>query len=382
MTEDTLSSTHPPTPPTTEEDRFSWLRLLRSRRVGVATFYRLLAEHGSAQNALEALPEVARQAGIDGYEICPAGVVDAELKAARVAKARLLCLGAPSYPPLLAEISDPPPMLWALGDVALAHRPTVAMVGARNASSLGLRMARRLSREMGAAGLVIASGLARGIDAAAHESSMETGSIAVVAGGVDTIYPEENRALTHDLRERGLILSDQPMGLKPMARHFPRRNRLIAGLSHAVLVIEAAAKSGSLITARDALDLGRDVLAVPGHPIDPRSSGGNLLIREGATLIRNIDDVIEAIGTGLALHTEPPPAPTASQPELPRPKPTAAEADLHQEILNRLGPTPVAPDQVLRDLPHPYTALSAALSDLEIDGHIARDPGGLIRRQN
>ena len=295
MTEESFSSTHPPLPPTTEEDRYSWLRLLRSRRVGVTTFYRLLSEHGTAQNALAALPEVARAAGVDGYEICPAGVIDGELRAARAVKAQLLCLGSPDYPPELATIEDAPPLLWAIGDISLLHQPAIGMVGARNASSLGTRMARALAHDLGEQGFVVASGLARGIDAAAHLAALPTGTIAVMAGGVDAIYPPENAALAHDIAAKGLRISEQPMGQTPMSRHFPPRNRIISGLSRAIVVIEAAMKSGSLITARDALDQGRDVLAVPGHPFDARAAGCNMLIRDGATLVRNGEDVLNAL---------------------------------------------------------------------------------------
>ncbi len=376
MTEETNSSTHPPLPPTTEDDRFSWLRLLRSRRIGIATFYRLLAEHGTAQNALAALPEVARAAGVEGYEICPAGVIAAEIKAAKAAHARLLCLGDAEYPPMLTDLSDAPPMLWAVGDTALPHRPTVALVGARNASSLGTRMTRALAQDLGTLGHVIASGLARGIDTAAHISALKTGTIAVLAGGVDVIYPAENTSLAQDIRAGGLLLSEQPMGMVPKANHFPRRNRIISGLAQAVVVVEAAARSGSLITARDALDQGREVLAVPGHPFDARAAGCNLLIRDGATLVRNSEDVIAAL---------PAAAPLAApmQPDLLNDLPSERHnlgptAALHRQILSRLGPSPVAEDQLIRDLSAPAGAVAPALVDLELDGKIKRQSGGLL----
>ncbi|MHA6263660.1 DNA-processing protein DprA [Arenibacterium sp. CAU 1754] len=379
MAEEIHSSTHPPLPPTTEEDRYSWLRLLRSRRVGVATFHRLLAEHGSAQNALIALPEVARAAGVTGYEICPAGVIDAEIKAAKAAKARLLCLGAPDYPTHLAEIADAPPLLWAVGDVEFLNRPIIALVGARNASSLGTRMARGLAHDLGAQGFVVASGLARGVDTASHVAALETGTVAVMAGGVDVIYPAENTHLAGDIAARGVIISEQAMRLTPQARHFPRRNRIISGLAQAVVVVEAAAKSGSLITARDALDQGRDVLAVPGHPFDARASGCNMLIRDGAQLVRNAEDVIAAIGTQ---------DPVTAQPDLltdlPPPPPEKRNlretVQLHQKILDRLGPAPVAEDQLIRDLSLPVDHVSPALVDLELDGKIERQSGGLLSR--
>ncbi|MCB1340543.1 MAG: DNA-processing protein DprA [Pseudooceanicola sp.] len=389
MTEDTSSSTHPPLPPTTEDDRFSWLRLLRSRRVGVTTFYRLLSEHGTAQNALSALPEVARNAGVEDYESCPPCVIEAEMKAARAARARLLCLGDTAYPQELARIADPPPMLWAIGELSLLHRPAVAMVGARNASSLGTRIARALASGLGAAGMVVVSGMARGIDAAAHDGALETGTIAVLAGGVDNIYPAENANLAARIAERGLRLSEQPMGLAPQARHFPVRNRIVSGLSRAVVVVEAAAKSGSLITARDALDQGREVMAVPGHPFDARASGCNMLIRDGAALVRRAEDVLTAIGM--------PADPSANAPrkrdETSEPGPASdtirtpsrshrATVALHQQILDRLGPSPIGEDQLIRDLAATADQVGPALLDLELDGQIARQSGGLLSRLN
>ena len=377
MTEEHYSSTHPPLPPTTEEERFTWLRLLRSRRVGVSTFHRLMAEHGTAQNALAALPEVARQAGLDAYEICPTGVIEAELKAAKAAKARLLCLGEPQYPALLAQLSDAPPVLWAIGNVDLLHHPAVALVGARNASSLGTRMARALAHDLGTQGNIIVSGLARGVDTAAHLAALDTGTIAVMAGGVDVIYPAENTKLAEDIAQRGLRLSEQPMGVQPMARHFPRRNRIVSGLARGVVVVEAASKSGSLITARDALDQGRDVMAVPGHPFDARAAGCNQLIRDGAHLIRSAQDVLDA------LSQIAPVAPTPVEPPLPLPperRSLAETAALHQQILDRLGPSPLAEDKLIRDLDAAAKDVNPALTDLELDGKIQRQPGGFLAR--
>ncbi|MEO0668872.1 MAG: DNA-processing protein DprA [Pseudomonadota bacterium] len=373
------SSTHPPLPPTSEDDQFNRLRLLRSRRVGISTFKRLLIEHGTAQNALAALPEVARAAGVSRYEICPEGVVIAELKAARRAGATLVAQGTAAYPDALDALNDAPPFLWALGDVSLLQKPAIAMVGARNASSLGTRMARALARDLGEAGYVVTSGLARGIDAAAHLAALETGTIAVQAGGVDVIYPAENATLAEDMATRGLRLSEQPMGLQPMARHFPARNRIISGLSHATIVVEAAAKSGSLITARDALDIGRDVLAVPGHPMDARASGCNMLIRDGATLVRNAADVLEALAP-IAPRMQPE-LPLAPPPTPPKDSRTRAETTaLHQLILDRLGPAPLAEDQLIRDLGTGADKVAPVLLDLELEGAIDRAPGGLLSR--
>ena len=385
MTEEHYSSTHPPLPPTTEEDRFAWLRLLRSRRVGVATFHRLLAEHGTAQNALAALPEVARHAGVEGYEICPAGVIEAEIKAAKAARARLLCLGGEHYPEQLSRIADAPPMLWAIGDISLLTRPLVALVGARNASSLGTRMARALAHDLGAQGLVVVSGLARGVDTAAHVAALKTGTVAVMAGGVDVIYPSENTNLALDIAAQGLRISEQPMGKSPQARHFPSRNRIISGLAEAVVVVEAAARSGSLITARDALDQGREVLAVPGHPFDARAAGCNMLIRDGAQLVRNAGDVIAALPVKPVAAPPDPVQPDmlAELPPPPPPKRTLKQtAALHRQILSRLGPSPVAEDQLIRDLSVPAGRVGPALVDLELDGKIRRQSGGLLSLAN
>ncbi len=375
MTGKYLSSTHPPLHPTTEEDTFNRLRLLRSRRVGAVTYHRLIAEHGNAANALLAVPQVARAAGVTDYQICPEGVIHAELRAGKAAGARLLIAGTPAYPAALADIDDAPPLLWALGNIELLHKPMIALVGARNASSLGTRMAKRLGEELAAQGYAVVSGLARGIDAAAHLGALKGGTVAVQAGGVDVIYPAENTTLAHDIAKSGLRLSEMPMGLQPQARHFPRRNRVISGLSQAVVVVEAAAKSGSLITARNALDQGRDVFAVPGHPFDARAWGCNMLIRDGATLVRSADDVFEALAPIASPEAELPlAAPPTKQRTL---RDTAA---LHSEILSRLGPAPIAEDQLLRDIGRHATEAAPVLVDLELDGKITRHSGGLLAR--
>ena len=374
----THPSTHPPLPPTTEDERVSWLRLLRSRRVGPATFHRLLRDHGSIAAALDALPEVARAAGVPDYTPCPDGVAIAELRAARTAGARMLTCLDPEFPHDLRDLPDCPPLLWVMGDTAVLSRPMIALVGARNASSLGLRMAKSLAAELAQKGFAVVSGLARGIDTAAHLASLEAGTVAVMAGGVDVIYPAENARLSRDILRSGLRLSEQPMGLVPQARHFPSRNRLVSGLARAVVVVEAAAKSGSLITARTALDQGREVMAVPGHPFDARAAGCNMLLRDGATLVRNAADVIEA----LPLEDAPAQAPVqASIPlpdPVPPPRPLRESAALHAEILARLGPSPLAEDQLIRDLASPAQAVTPALVALELDGRITRHPGGLV----
>lgn len=386
------------------DDPVDRLRLIRSRRVGAVTFHRLVAEHGSVAAALAALPDVARAAGVADYAPCPIEVARHEMAQARLAGARMVVPGDGIYPPLLAMLPDAPPVLWVLGDAALLARDGVALVGARNASSLGLRMARRLSLGLGAAGRVLVSGLARGIDAEAHEAALETGTVAVMAGGVDVVYPEENRALAARMVEHGCLLSEQPMGMIPQARHFPLRNRIIAGLSRAVVVVEAAARSGSLITARDALDMGREVMAVPGHPFDARAAGCNMLIRDGAVLVRGTEDVLEAIGAARA------PRPAGAEVEavgavcdgpvaaadagrgalgkavtaLPGPMPArrglVETAALHGMILSRLGPSPVLEDQLIRDLSLPAEAVLRELVALEIEGQVLRQAGGMLSR--
>lgn len=411
MTNTLFSSTPTPlTPPKLEEDRLSWLRLFRSRRVGVATFYRLMDEHGSAANALNALPEVARAAGVTDYTPCTEDAAQTEMAAARKAGAQLVCIGDPQYPALLAQIDDAPPLFWAVGDMQTLLRPTVAVVGARNASSLGERMTRSLAGALSEAGLTVVSGLARGIDAAAHTASLSTGTVAVLAGGVDVVYPKENKNLFHDIGRNGLRISEQVMGLSPQSRHFPPRNRIISGLAHGLVVIEAAARSGSLITARNALDQGREVMAVPGHPFDARASGCNMLIRDGARLVRGIDDILEALGP-MTLpehrvatnwreqadhHTAAIAAPDAARDTPPNGRPSAANGrhppapaatrskaeitQLHRQILSHLGPSPMAEDQLVRDLELPVQDVAPVLLSMELDGQIQRQSGGLISR--
>ncbi|MCE0504404.1 DNA-processing protein DprA [Roseivivax sp. GX 12232] len=418
MAEDFPSSTHPLLPPPTEDARFDWLRLLRCRRVGISTFYRLLGEFCTPGAALEALPEIAAEAGVGGYRICPEAVVAAELRAGRAAGARLICRGDADYPARLTDLEDAPPLIWVMGDPALFARPMVALIGARNASSLGRRMARRLATDLGDAGQVVVSGLARGIDAEAHRAALSTGTLAVMGGGVDVLYPQENAGLAAEIvAGGGCRISEQPMGMTPQARHFPARNRLIAGLSRAVIAVEAAARSGSLITARAALDLGREVMAVPGHPFDARAAGCNMLIRDGAALVRGAGDVLEALDPEEVIDQDDPQAPLplgpgvareagpgraavsragqgarddmaeAGTPKAPAPANTAkppvlpdTTLALHQEILSRLGPSPIAEDQLMRDLARPARDIAPLLTDLELEGRIRRAAGGMVAR--
>ena len=388
-----MGQTSNPTPQTTplDDDPLDCLRLIRSRKVGAVTWHRLVADHGSAAAALQALPDIARSAGVENYTPCPVEVVRHEMTQARLAGAQMLVWGGAGYPLPLLDLPDAPPILWVLGNPELLLRPMVALVGARNASSLGLRMARRLAEGVGQAGLVTVSGLARGIDAEVHLATLETGTIAVQAGGVDVIYPQENAQLAADIAAKGCRVSEQPMGMQPQARHFPMRNRIVSGLARAVVVVEAAARSGSLITAKTALDQGREVLAVPGHPFDARASGCNMLIRDGAQLVRGPQDVLESIGAQIVDFpaaqnpaTESDPALDVMPEPLPGPVPPRRAlsdiAQIHSLILARLGPSPLAEDQLIRDLALPPATVSVQLLTLELEGRVLRAPGGLLSR--
>ncbi|MGB1236123.1 MAG: DNA-processing protein DprA, partial [Planktomarina sp.] len=329
------------------------------------------------------------------YFTCSERDAAAELKAARQFGATPVFMGDALYPDRLAAISDAPPMFWAAGRMKFLTKPMVAIVGARNASSLGTRMARRMAMGLADAGYVIVSGLARGVDAAAHASALELGTIAVMAGGVDVIYPSENTALGKDIMQKGLRVSEQRMGLTPIARHFPRRNRIISGLSQIVVVVEATAKSGTLITATQALDQGREVCAVPGHPIDARADGCNMLIRDGATLVRNVDDVLDVLEANTHEYV-PPIAPAATHnligvAEAPtafihkdpeKNRPIHEIAALHGQILSRIGTSPTAEDQITRDLRKPASVVAPILTELELAGKILRHPGGLISKNS
>jgi DNA processing protein len=365
------------------EDPALWLQLIRSRRIGAVTFHRLVEEHGGVEAALQALPGIARASGVEDYEVCPFGIIRHELAQGRAAKAQLLLFGGPGYPKSLMDIADAPPILWAQGNVDLLARPMVALVGARNASSLGIRMARKLAESLGAAGQVVVSGLARGIDAEAHLATLKTGTVAVQAGGVDVIYPVENGDIAEQILVKGCRLSEQPMGMAPQSRHFPQRNRIVSGLSRGVVVVEAAAKSGSLITAETALEQGREVFAVPGHPFDARAAGCNRLIRDGATLVRGPQDIFDVLGiTGRApvvreeqVLPDPLPGP------VPPRRPLSDMTNVHSLILARLGPSPMAEDQLIRDLAMPASSLTSEILTLELEGKIERQSGGLISRR-
>ena len=371
------------------QERLDWLRLARTETIGPVSFYALLRRFGSAQAALEALPRLARR-GDDAQPVAPAPRQEAERELAAVDRlgGQLLCRGEPIYPETLAAIEDAPPVLSVIGDPALLARPIVAVVGARNASANGRRLARDLAAGLGEAGIVVASGMARGIDAAAHAGALAAGSVAVVAGGIDIVYPEENRGLYNALTEQGAVVAEMPLGTEPQARHFPRRNRIISGIALGVVVVEAAAKSGSLITARYALEQGREVFAVPASPLDPRCRGANDLLRNGATLTETADDVVNQLGP--LLQGQPPPRPAASHlkrsPRMPleRAAPVAAApAPVGEDgalalVLEKLSPTPVAVDELVRQCQLSASAVATLLLELELAGRVERHPGNLV----
>jgi DNA processing protein len=344
----------------------------------------MLRRFGSANAALEALPRLARRGERSKtVRAVTRAAAEQELTALDRAGAALVCWGEPLYPSALAAVEDAPPVLSVLGQAALLQQPIVAVVGARNASANGRRFARELATGLGAAGLTVVSGLARGIDAAAHLGSLETGSVAVLAGGVDIVYPEENRGLYEALARQGAIVAELPLGAVPKARHFPRRNRIISGMSLGVVVVEAAARSGSLITARLALEQGREVFAVPGSPADPRSRGSNDLIRHGATLTESADDVLAQLAP--VLHGKAPPQRALMLPLDPsphRPPPGAAEPAADKAalamILELLGPTPVAVDELVRQCQLTAAVIATLLLELELAGRVERHPGNLV----
>jgi DNA processing protein len=353
--------------------------------VGPISFYALLRRFGSARAALEALPRLARRGErARAITATTRAAAEAELSALHRLGGRLLCWGEPGYPVALAQVEDAPPILTVLGRTEWLARPMVAVVGARNASANGRRLARELAAGLGQAGLVVVSGLARGIDAAAHLGALETGTTAIVAGGVDVVYPEENRGLYDALRRQGAVVAELPLGSEPQARHFPRRNRIISGMALGVLVVEAAARSGSLITARYALEQGREVFAVPGSPLDPRCRGANDLLRRGATLTETAEDVLTQLGPLVqgASPLTPTPLPIEERWSLDARRggagDPAADEDALDMILERLGPTPVAVDELVRQCQLTASAVASLLLELELTGRVERHPGNLV----
>lgn len=370
-----------PVAPLDDAQRLACLRLIRSEHVGPVAFRALINEFGGACEALAALPDLVRQGGRRQVRICPPATAEAELEAARRAGARPVFTIEPGYPPLLAEVEAPPPLLYVKGRDDLLSRPAVAVVGSREASAAGHTLARQLAEALGQAGFTVVSGLARGIDGTAHAASLSTGTVAVVAGGIDVVYPPEHAALAERIGRDGTVLAEQPPGFTPRGQDFPRRNRIIAGVSLGVLVVEAASRSGSLITARMAGEMGREVLAVPGHPLDPRAEGTNRLIRDGATMVLSSDDAVSALtavahGRRFAVPAalEEPRAPPPRPPPTPDPP---SEGD-RARILAVLGPAPSTVDEIARATGVGIRAVRIALLELSLAGRVEMHGGQLV----
>jgi len=355
-----------------DSERLDWLRLSLSENVGPITFQQLLGRFGTAANAIEALPELSQRGGMRrGLKLYDAERATHDLQRGQNFGARCVALCEDDYPALLREIPSAPPVIWLMGDTSLAARPALAIVGARNASAVGLRFTRTLAGQLAEAGFIIVSGLARGIDTAAHEATLQSGTIAAVAGGIDHFYPPENEKLQRAIAERGLLICENPPGSIPKAEHFPRRNRIISGLALGTIIIEAAMRSGSLITARFANEQGREVFAVPGSPLDPRCEGTNRLIKDGAHMLTSIQDVLEHVqgarGTVQGNLWEPPVVKIAS----------AAPA-LHARVLSLLSPTPVDVDDIIRECGGVAEQVLGVVMELELSGKLIRQSGGRV----
>jgi DNA processing protein len=359
----------------TDRQRIDWLRLIRSDNVGPRTFRSLINHFGSASAALDRLPDLARRGGATrASRICTTDDAERELARGRAAGLHLIAPGEAGYPPRLALIDDAPPLLGVRGVLAIMASPMIAIVGSRNASGAGLKFAQTLARDLGEAGFIIASGLARGIDQAAHRASLRSGTIAVLAGGHDRIYPPEHEGLLADILQTGAAISEMPLGHAPRARDFPRRNRLISGTALGVVVVEAAHRSGSLITARVAAEQGREVFAVPGSPLDPRAAGTNDLIKQGAALVTNAADVIAAVRPIMGRPVELPfeesddATPMAGEPE----------ASERARIVNLLGPSPIGLDDLIRMADTSPAVVRTVLLELELAGRLERHGAGLV----
>ncbi|MCD8563247.1 MAG: DNA-processing protein DprA [Alphaproteobacteria bacterium] len=370
---------NPKLPPAPDEaEKLAWLRLARTENVGPITFSKLLGLYGSASEALKNLPDLAKRGGRKApLTPPPESTVRREYDALRKLGGGLLTKADETYPALLKALDDAPPVLSFMGNLDLLKKSGIGIVGARNASLNGQKLARKLAHDLGAQGQIIISGLARGIDTAAHEGSLATGTVAVVAGGIDVIYPPENEGLYKKIKEEGLILAESPLGAQPLSQHFPRRNRIVSGLSRGIIVVEATLKSGSLITARMAGEQGREVWAVPGHPLDPRAEGPNHLIRDGAMLIRHAGDVMESLlhfsGQGMReIHISENPVETRFE------SPESLPPDAEEKILQNLSPVPCGVDELIRSCEMSVGVVQTILLELELAGHVKRLPGNRV----
>lgn len=362
-----------------DEERLACLRLIRTDHVGPVTFRELIDHYGGAPAAVEALPELFRRGGRkSAARVCSRSDAEREFEAARRAGAVPVFAVEPGFPAALAATDPPPPMIYVKGLLDQLARPAVAIVGSRQASAAGTKLARLFAAEIARAGYTVVSGLARGIDAAAHEASLAAGTIAVLAGGIDVVYPPEHSTLQEAIGERGALVTEQPPGFEPRARDFPRRNRLISGLSLAVLVVEAARRSGTLITARFAAEQGREVFAVPGHPLDPRAEGTNQLLKSGATLATEPADLLSALAPLTRAAAQPRTVvPARATPQL---EPISATANAHERILSALGPQPVDVDELIRACGLGAREVRIALMELDLAGRIERHGAQLVSR--
>ena len=351
-------------------DLLARLRLVRSSGIGPITFRQLLLRFGSAESALRAVPDLAARGGGKAPVIYSERDAEAEVAAVEAFGARFLSIGQGLYPRALAELDGAPPLLIAKGDIRFLEQPMVAMVGARNASAAACRFARGLAHELGQGGIVIVSGLARGIDAAAHDGAMETGTIGCAAGGIDIFYPPENEHRQQRMFEVGLVVSERRLGHEPRAKDFPRRNRIIAGLAQACVVVEAAPRSGSLITARRAGEAGREVMAVPGSPLDPRAQGCNQLIRDGATLVQSAADVLEGLRPARHFASPREKFEPAAQVD--------ASSDVRSRVLELLGPSPAPVDEIVRLSGASPGEVQLVLLELDLGGRLDRHAGGKV----
>ena len=354
------------------DPRVARLRLIRTPSIGPITYRQLIARFGSAEAAIDALPDLAARGGGRAPKVADASVAEREIATVEKLGARYLFLDDTDYPPLLAELDNAPAAMTLRGDLSLTRRTVVAMVGARNSSAAACRFARGLAVELGREGVVVVSGLARGLDTAAHNGSLATGTIGVIASGIDIGFPPENRDLQEQVAQQGLLIAEQPPGMEPLARNFPHRNRIIAGLAIGTVVVEAAPRSGSLITARLANEAGRDVMAVPGSPLDPRAQGCNLLIREGATLVQSAADILETIRPIDARMVR---SPASAFDAMPPVDPGDAE---RRAVADLLGPVPVAIDELIRQSALPPAVVATVLLELELAGRLERHAGGRV----
>lgn len=361
--------------PLSDEERLGWLRLIRSENVGPVTFRRLLERFGTIDAAIEKAPELARRGGkTRPLTICRKDEALKEMEALHNLGGFMLASCEPDYPAPLRHIDDAPPVISILGSRALLSKRMIALVGSRNASLNGKQFTERLARDCTQGGLVVVSGLARGIDTAAHKAALLGGTVAVVAGGIDVVYPEENIMLYQAIKEKGAIIAESPFGTPHAKQLFPKRNRIISGLCEGVVIVEAVQHSGSLITARMALEQGREVFAVPGSPLDPRAKGNNSLLKQGAILVENVQDIFNGLAANHAKLSEPANNFTDISPH-------ADDNDVARartEILAILGPTPVRLDDVIRETGLPAALILAALLELELAGKTERQPGQMV----